>query len=52
MDKLNVAVVGLGGRGRGLLKTCLRFIKDIHIIALCDLQEDRVAMGVQLCKAS
>lgn len=50
MDKLNVAVVGLGGRGRGLLKTCLRFIKDIHIIALCDLQEDRVAMGVQLCK--
>lgn len=50
MEKLNVAIIGLGARGRGLLKTCLKFIEGIKIVAICDLYPDRVENGEKLCQ--
>lgn len=39
--KLRTAVIGLGGRGMGLMHTVLR-MKDVEVVAVCDLYEDRV----------
>ena len=38
MEKLNVAVIGLGGRGRSLLKTCLKYLHmaSKHLVGLGD----------------
>ena len=40
-DKIKLAVIGLGGRGMGLIHTVLR-MKDVEVVAVCDLYEDRV----------
>ena len=50
MEKLNVAFIGAGCRGRSLMKTCLKFIKEVQIVAVCDLYEDRVQDAVALCE--
>ena len=50
MEKLNVAFVGLSCRGRSLMKTILKFIPDVHIVAVCDLYEDRVQNAIALCE--
>ncbi len=34
-DKINVAVIGVGGQGRGNLRDC----KDENVVALCDVSE-------------
>ena len=39
--KLKTAIIGLGGRGMGLLHTILR-MKDIEVTAVCDLYPDMV----------
>ena len=39
--KLRTAIIGLGGRGMGLMHTVLR-MKDVEVVAVCDLYEDRV----------
>ncbi len=41
MEKLNVAIVGLGGRGYGMTEN-LFGMGDIEIVALCDLVEGKV----------
>ncbi len=43
---MRVAVVGLGGRGLGLLKSCLlRMYEDVEVVAVCDVYEDRTEKG-------
>lgn len=48
-DKVNVAFIGLGGRGRTLLKQVLR-IPDFTIVALCDLREDQIGRAMAVCE--
>ncbi|TMV51631.1 Gfo/Idh/MocA family oxidoreductase [Paenibacillus mesophilus] len=49
--KVNLAVIGLGGRGRGLLKNLLA-MDDVEIKAVCDPFEDRLKMGVDIVTES
>ncbi|MBQ7542833.1 MAG: Gfo/Idh/MocA family oxidoreductase [Clostridia bacterium] len=46
-DKTNFAVVGLGGRGRGMLNEFLD-IPDVRVVAVCDIYEDRALEGVRI----
>jgi len=39
--KINLAVVGLGGRGAGLLDLLLE-MEDVNVLGVCDLYEDRM----------
>lgn len=48
MDKVKIAYIGLGGRGYGLLESCLTKMKDVEIVAVCDNYEDRALKGQQL----
>lgn len=43
-------VVGLGGRGFGLLSEILLKNPDVEIVALCDLYEDRVERAIEKVK--
>lgn len=47
---IHACVVGLGGRGYGLLKGVLLKNSDIEILAVCDLYEDRMARGVEIAR--
>ena len=42
MKQVNMAVIGCGKRGFGLLKDILLNMKDVAIIGVCDLYPDRV----------
>lgn len=46
---LRAAVIGLGNRGLGLLTT-IHHIKDLKIVAICDLMEDRLQKGMERLK--
>ena len=50
MKKIGVAVIGLGGRGQHLLRTCVEHFHDLTVVAVCDLYEDRVQAGVHICE--
>lgn len=41
-DKIKVAVIGVGGRGHGMIGTIDNMKDDVQIIGVCDLYEDRV----------
>ncbi len=43
-EKINVAVIGLGGRGRGMLGI-IASMKDVNVIGVCDAYEDRTEDG-------
>lgn len=45
---INAAVIGLGGRGRGLLKNVLLPMKELNIISVCDCREERAAAGEKI----
>ena len=47
---IHACVIGLGGRGYGLVKNVLLKNEDINIVAVCDLYEDRVARAQQKIK--
>ena len=47
---LKVGYIGLGGRGRGMLKTVLDSFKHVEIVGVCDLYEDRVQEGIDIVK--
>ncbi len=47
MKNINVAFIGLGGRGQGNLRTCLR-IEGVTFVAVCDLYEDRCDEGAKI----
>jgi len=40
-DKLKIGVIGLGGRGFGLLDVVMLEMDDIEVVAVCDKYEDR-----------
>ena len=46
-SQVRLGVIGLGGRGRGLLKTLLE-MEDVAVPALCDLYEDRLQLGAEM----
>ena len=48
-EKLHAAVIGLGSRGYGVLKT-IHSIKDLEITAICDVMEDRLQRGLELLR--
>ena len=49
MHSIKAGIVGLGGRGIGLLKQLVK-MKDVDILAVCDLYDDRVQQGVNIVK--
>ena len=49
---INGVVIGLGQRGSLLLRNVLVRIKDLRIVAVCDLYEDRVEAGLETLKAA
>lgn len=42
MEKLKLAVIGLGQRGTSLLEHAILHMKDIECVAVCDTYQDRV----------
>ena len=44
-ERLNVAFVGVGGRGGGLLRSIKRH--DVNIVAVCDVDENRLRRALQ-----
>lgn len=48
MKKINVACVGLGCRGQGMLKTILKMCDNVDVLGVCDLYEDRVQKGIEM----
>ena len=48
---VRLGVVGLGGRGRGQVKTLLQ-MPDVEITCVCDVYEDRVQMGREIVAAA
>lgn len=49
-EKLRVAVIGLGGRGRGLLSNLLN-MPDVEIVAVADRNEDKLNLAMQAIAA-
>lgn len=48
---LKVGVIGLGGRGRGQLRLICT-MQDVEVLAVCDLHEDRMKMGMDIAKGA
>lgn len=46
--KIKVGIIGLGGRGVGLMEGVLLKLEDIEITAVCDSYEDRAQKGAQM----
>ena len=42
MEKVNVAVIGLGLRGHGILCHLLVHMDNVSVVSVCDVYEDRV----------
>ncbi|MFR2840095.1 MAG: Gfo/Idh/MocA family protein [Zhenhengia sp.] len=40
-DKLNIGIIGLGGRGYGLMDGVILHMDDIEIVGVCDIYKDR-----------
>lgn len=40
-SKVKIGLIGLGGRGMGLLEIIIMKMKDVEVVAVCDLHEDR-----------
>ena len=51
MDLIKAGIVGLGGRGIGLLKQLVK-MKDVEFLAVCDLYEDRIHQGAEIIRKS
>ncbi len=47
MRKLKIGVIGLGQRGFGLLTCILLKMKEVEVVAVCDLYEDRTQAGAK-----
>ncbi len=46
MKLIKLGVIGLGGRGRGLISSLL-VCRDVKVVAVCDRYEDRVELGIK-----
>lgn len=51
-EKLNIALVGYGLRGWGMLIAELLPLDDVNVVAICDLYEDRIERAVGEVKAA
>lgn len=51
MKAVKAGIIGLGGRGIGLLKQLVK-MKDIEILAVCDLYKDRTQDGALIVEKS
>lgn len=40
-NKVRIGMIGLGGRGMGLLEHIILGMQDVEVVAVCDLYEDR-----------
>ncbi|WP_422660525.1 Gfo/Idh/MocA family protein [Paenibacillus sp. EC2-1] len=40
-EKIKIGMIGLGGRGMGLLRLVILNMSDVEVVALCDRYEDR-----------
>ena len=47
MEKVRVAVVGVGSRGRYMLEHCLLNMDNMYVTAVCDTYEDRMQWAAQ-----
>lgn len=47
-DKVRVGIIGLGGRGTGLLSAVILSNDDVDVVAVCDLYEDRREIGADM----
>ena len=47
MDTIKLGFVGLGGRGRGLLKLICE-MEDVQILGICDLRQDLLDQGSEI----
>ena len=47
-EKINIGYIGLGRRGRGMLKACFSQMNDVNVKTICDISEERIEMGKQL----
>ncbi len=50
-DRLNVALVGCGGRGTGAASQALRADSDLKLVALADAYEDRLDKSLKILQA-
>lgn len=50
MDKIRLGVIGLGGRGTGLLEAVMLPHADVEVVAVCDKYEDRRQHAAELVK--
>ncbi len=46
---LSMAVIGLGGRGRGMLDNLLQ-MEDVRVIGVCDVIQERADLGFNAVK--
>lgn len=46
-EKLKIGVIGLGGRGSGILEHIILEMDDIDVVAVCDTYEDRRLWGAK-----
>ncbi len=47
MDSVKAGIIGLGGRGIGLLKQIVK-MNDVHVVSVCDKYEDRTKAGADI----
>lgn len=51
-NRIKLAIAGLGGRGYGTLEYILDTFKEVDVIAVCDVYEDRVDRAVERCRTT
>jgi myo-inositol 2-dehydrogenase / D-chiro-inositol 1-dehydrogenase len=49
-DQFNVALVGAGNRGTGAAADCLNVAKNVRLVAVADIDEDRARLSLKLLK--
>lgn len=47
-EKIKIGYIGLGRRGKNLLRNCFSEMNDVEIVGLCDWGEDRLKEAVNL----
>lgn len=52
MEKMKFAIIGLGGRGKGLLEMVFLQHPDVEFVAACDVYEDRCEEAADLIEKS
>ncbi len=50
--KARIAMIGLGGRGYGLLRLNLVHMKNVEIVGICDVYQDRIDKAIEKVKRS